>query len=99
MRAEDILTDYELRKLTLNDKVDEFDCGDEDLNDFINNDEPLYRKALLAMTYILVNKNTHKTVELSRHQDMPPRNRPFSSGEGDRYFSTRFHWNVVYNRQ
>lgn len=62
MRAEDILTDYELRKLTLNDKVDEFDCGDEDLNDFINNDEPLYRKALLAMTYILVNKNTHKTV-------------------------------------
>ncbi len=40
MRAEDILTDYELRKLTLNDKVDEFDCGDEDLNDFINNDEP-----------------------------------------------------------
>lgn len=62
MQAEEILTDYEIRKLALNDKVPKFDCGDEDLNDFIINDAPLYRKALLAMTYVLVNKNTDKTV-------------------------------------
>ncbi len=58
MTAEEILADYGIRKLGLNDTATTFDCGDEDLNDFIINDAPLYRKTLLAMTYILVNKNT-----------------------------------------
>lgn len=62
MTTEEILADYEIRKLGLNDTVDTFDCGDEDLNDFIINDAPLYRKTLLAMTYILVNKNTGKVI-------------------------------------
>ena len=43
MQAEEILTDYEICKLALNNKVPKFDCGDEDLNDFIINDAPLYR--------------------------------------------------------
>lgn len=28
-----------------------FNCGDADLNDFILNEGPLYREALLAVTY------------------------------------------------
>lgn len=60
MQAEEILANYEIRKLRLNDRVIQFDCGDEDLNDFIINDAPLYRKALLATTYILENKTDQK---------------------------------------
>lgn len=62
MRAEEILADYEIRKLELIDSVKQFDCGDEDLNDFIINDAPLYRKTLLAMTYVLEHKNTNRVV-------------------------------------
>lgn len=62
MQAEEILADYEIRKLGLDDIVEQFDCGDEDLNDFIVNDAPLYRQNLLAMTYVLENKNTHKII-------------------------------------
>ncbi|MDE5849930.1 MAG: GNAT family N-acetyltransferase [Muribaculaceae bacterium] len=62
MRAEEILSEYEIRKLGLHDHVSQFDCGDEDLNDFIINDAPLYRKTLLAMTYVLVHKNSNKVV-------------------------------------
>jgi len=62
MQAEEILADYKIRKLGLNDRVVQFDCGDEDLNDFIVNDAPLYRKTLLAMTYVLENKNTGRVV-------------------------------------
>lgn len=62
MQAEEILADYEIRKLGLDDRVLHFDCGDEDLNDFIINDAPLYRKTLLAMTYVLEHKATNKVV-------------------------------------
>lgn len=60
MQAEEILSDFEIRKLSQVDQVVEFDCGDEDLNDFIINDAPLYRKALLSTTYILANKKNDK---------------------------------------
>lgn len=62
MQAEEILADYEIRKLGPNNKVTQFDCGDDDLNDFILNDAPLYRKTLLATTYILENKVTGRVV-------------------------------------
>lgn len=62
MQAEEILADYEIRKLGLSDKVTQFDCGDEDLNDFIACDAFLYRKALLAMTYVLEDKKNKKIV-------------------------------------
>lgn len=57
MQAEEILANYKIRKLEIDDCVKNFDCGDEDLNDFIINDAPLYRKSLLAITYVLENKN------------------------------------------
>ncbi len=38
----------QLRRLGENDKVLAFDCGDEDLNDFILTDAPLYYRVRLA---------------------------------------------------
>ena len=43
---------YIIRKLGTNETVKHFDCGDTDLNDFILNESGLYRKALLAVTYV-----------------------------------------------
>ena len=43
---------YIIRKLGTDEKVKSFDCGDADLNDFILNESGLYRKALLAVTYV-----------------------------------------------
>ena len=39
-----------------------FDCGDDDLNEFIVKEAPLYRKALLAMTYLLEDTETGKVL-------------------------------------
>lgn len=58
----DVLSDYYIVKLGLDDSVTEFNCGDQDLNDFIINDAPLYRKTLLAITYVLKNKTTGKII-------------------------------------
>ena len=43
----------QLRRLGENDKVAAFDCGDEDLNDFILTDAPLYFRVRLATSYVL----------------------------------------------
>ena len=40
-------------KLEEQDSVKSFDCGDDDLNDFILHESPLYRKEKLAVTYVL----------------------------------------------
>ena len=42
-----------IRKLQPDEVVKSFDCGDKDLNEFIIDEAPLYRKALLAVTYVL----------------------------------------------
>jgi len=43
----------QLRRLGENDRVETFDCGDEDLNDFILTDAPLYYRVRLATSYVL----------------------------------------------
>lgn len=48
-----------VRRLNIGDSVSEFDCNDEDLNDFILNEACLYRNALLSVTYVVENKETH----------------------------------------
>ena len=53
MQAQDIQNNYEIRKLTANETIAAFDCEDNDLNEFILVDAPLYRRALLATTYIV----------------------------------------------
>ena len=42
----------QLRRLGENDKVVAFDCGDEDLNDFILTDAPLYYRVRLATSKV-----------------------------------------------
>lgn len=44
--------DYRIRKLSVNEKIKSFDCGDTDLNDFIISDAENYRKSLLSVTYV-----------------------------------------------
>ena len=43
----------QLRRLGADDVVERFDCGDEDLNDFILTDAPLYYHVRLATSYVL----------------------------------------------
>ena len=44
---------YIVRRLKMKESVKSFDCGDTDLNDFILNESLLYRKALLAVSYVV----------------------------------------------
>lgn len=59
MTNAEIESSYIIRKLNEDETISEFDCGDEDLNDFILNDAPFYLDALLAVTYILEDRNTN----------------------------------------
>lgn len=53
MEREEIESKYSIRKLPNGEDTHLFDCGDEDLNDFILNEAKLYRKELLAVSYVL----------------------------------------------
>ena len=54
----EIKSRYEVRKLSADEQIKSFNCGDADLNDFILNEAALYRKALLAVTYVFEEKST-----------------------------------------
>ena len=43
---------YKVRKLRDDETIKSFDCGDEDLNDFILNNADAYHKARLTETYV-----------------------------------------------
>ena len=45
-------SEYQIRRLRNGEKINSFDCGDNDLNDFILNESHLYQKALLSVTYV-----------------------------------------------
>lgn len=62
MTYNDILDNFEIRKLQEDEQITSFNCGDEDLNDFILNESHLYRKELLAVSYVLEHKETKKVV-------------------------------------
>jgi len=47
-----------VRRLEMGDVIASFDCGDEDLNDFLLNESTLYRNALLSVTYVVEHKRT-----------------------------------------
>lgn len=53
MSTEEIASLFQIRKLKKDEIVSSFDCGDEDLNDFILNESQLYRKARLAVSYVI----------------------------------------------
>lgn len=52
----------QIRKLDKHEHVPSFDCGDEDLNEFILNDSPLYRKELLAVSYVMESSETKQVI-------------------------------------
>ena len=54
MNFEEFYHDYGIRKLEAGEHVTTFSCGDEDLDDFIINDAPLYRDALYRLYAISV---------------------------------------------
>lgn len=51
-----LMSVYNIRRLKKRESIESFDCGDADLNDFILKESPLYRQALLAVSYIVENK-------------------------------------------
>ena len=64
----------QLRRLGEHDIVDQFDCGDEDLNDFILTDAPLYYKVRLATSYVLEDRDNGNVIGYFSlaHDRIPP---------------------------
>ena len=56
------ITDYRVRPLEEGERVKSFDCGDDDLNDFILNAAHLYREELLAVTYVMEERSSGKVL-------------------------------------
>ena len=77
--------DIQLRRLDENDKVGKFDCGDDDLNDFILTDAPLYFRVRLATSYVLENRISGEVIG-------------YFSLAHDRISLTDFPSNSAYNR-
>lgn len=53
----DFFEKYEIQKFENDIPTDNFDCDDEDLNDFIKNEVQFYKQQLIAMPYIVVEKD------------------------------------------
>lgn len=62
MTTEEISSEFQIRRLSKTEQVTTFDCGDEDLNDFILNESILYRQARLAVSYVIEERQTNKVV-------------------------------------
>lgn len=73
------------RRLATGDIVSGFDCGDEDLNDFIQTDASLYYQARLATSYVLEDIHSGKIMA-------------YFSLAHDRVSLTDFPSNSAYNR-
>ena len=54
--------DYQIRRLLRGERIEIFDCGDADLNDFIVNESHHYRNALIAVTYVYEHRETGEIV-------------------------------------
>ncbi len=59
MNRQEIESKYSIRKLQNGEDIHLFDCGDEDLNDFILNEARLYCTELLAVSYVLEREDVH----------------------------------------
>jgi len=51
-----------LSRLNTEYNIKPFDCGDEDLNDFLVNDSLHYTNSLIAVTYIFEDTENQKTI-------------------------------------
>ena len=57
-----LISHYNVRQLRSGDEMEQFDCGDCDLNDFIVHDAEAYSAAKLAVTYVMYAKANAKHV-------------------------------------
>lgn len=55
-------SDYEVRKLRNGEVIKSFNCGDEDLNDFILNRAESYDKAMISVTYVFEHKESGRII-------------------------------------
>ena len=62
MEKEKTFAQFRIYKLAENERIECFDCGDADLNDFALNDAQPYRKEKLAVTYTLLDKEDNCSV-------------------------------------
>ena len=62
MTTEEIVSSFQIRRLKKDEVIPTFNCGDEDLNDFILNESQLYRKARLAVSYVIERIDNRKIV-------------------------------------
>ncbi len=53
---------FEVKRIKVGQSVKSFDCGDEDLNNFILNDAPLFYKVRLSTTYVLEDADTTEVI-------------------------------------
>ena len=53
---------YKIRKLESSDKIKSFDCGDDDLNDFILNQSSFFKTEKLAVSYAMQSRENHDIV-------------------------------------
>jgi predicted GNAT family N-acyltransferase len=56
------ISNFELIRISDDYPIKSFDCDDTDLNDFLLNDAKNYLKELLAVTYVLEDKNSNATI-------------------------------------
>ncbi|MEY8721758.1 GNAT family N-acetyltransferase [Bacteroides stercorirosoris] len=83
---------YEVRRLKKKETIKSFNCGDTDLNDFILNESHHYRKALLAVSYVVENKqdNHRASAYFSLANDKVSLNDFESKTEFNRFRKHRF---------
>ncbi len=53
---------FTFRQIDVETEIKSFDCGDADLNDFLFNDAKNYFRSMMALTYLLEDNSTSKTV-------------------------------------
>lgn len=82
--------DISILRLEEDEKVETFDCGDDDLNDFIVNEAQPYRKALIATSYIAQNKEGILLGFFSLANDKISLSNFASKTEYNRFRKTRF---------
>ena len=62
MTEQEFQNKFTVRPLDPSQKIGEFDCLDEDLNDFIQNEAAVYEKSLLSMTYLISDRKNGELV-------------------------------------
>lgn len=53
---------FTFRQIDADTRIKSFDCGDSDLNDFLLSDAHNYYKSMMALTYLLEDNETDRTI-------------------------------------